>query len=87
MRKLSDAPLQWRYGINLRGLWMASNGRWLRDGAHPDVQYWPTSAQARAWRERHMPTIDDAWATAIGIFQGGIDVTKEVYGIYGPEQI
>jgi hypothetical protein len=33
-----------------------------------------------------MPTIDDAWAEPIGIFKGGKDVTKEVYGINGPEQ-
>jgi hypothetical protein len=79
MRKLSDEPLQWRYGLRMRGLWMASNGRWLRDGSHPDVQHWPTIDQAIAWRERHIPTIDDAWAEAIGIFQGGVDVTAAVH--------
>ena len=78
MRRLDDPPLQWRYGITLRGLWLADNGRWLRDGAHPDVQHWPTMHQARDWRERHMPGVLGAWAEAIGIFRGGVDVTAAV---------
>lgn len=78
MRRLDDPPCEWRYGITLRGLWIADNGRWLRDGAHPDVQHWPTMQQARDWRERHMPDTPDAWAEAIGIFCAGRDVTNEV---------
>jgi hypothetical protein len=35
--------------------------------------------QARAWRERHMPGELGAWAEAIGIFQGGVDVTAAVH--------
>jgi len=80
MRTLDDPPLEWRYGITLRGLWLASNGQWLRDGSHPSVQYWPTVEQARAWRERHMPGELGAWAEAIGIFQGGVNVTAAVHG-------
>jgi|LakMenEpi03Aug12_release.lakeMendotaPanAssembly.Ray.scaffolds.fasta_scaffold636155_2 hypothetical protein len=79
MRRLDDEPLQWRYGITLRGLWLASNGQWVRDGSHPSVQYWPTMEQARAWRERHMPGELGAWAEAIGIFQGGVNVTAAVH--------
>ena len=79
MRRLDDPPMQWRYGIRLRGLWLAANGRWLRDGAHPDVQHWPTMQQARDWRERHMPGELEAWAESIGIFRGGVDVTAAVH--------
>jgi hypothetical protein len=79
MRRLDDPPLEWRYGILLRGLWLASNGQWLRDGTHPDVQHWPTMAQARAWRDRHMPGELEAWAKSIGIFRGGVDVTTAVH--------
>lgn len=78
MRRLDDPPREWRYGITLGGLWLASNGRWLRDGEHPDVQHWPTMQLARDWRERHMPGSVGAWAEAIGIFCAGRDVTKEV---------
>jgi hypothetical protein len=79
MRRLDDPPMEWRYGILLHDLWLASNGQWLRDGSHPDVQHWPTMQQARDWRDRHMPGELEAWAESIGIFRGGVDVTAAVH--------
>lgn len=75
MSSLDDPPLGWRYGVRMRGLWAAQNGTWERDGSHPAVYWWPTMQQARDWHFRHMPDTLDAWAEAIGMFRGGVDVT------------
>jgi hypothetical protein len=71
MSRLDDPPHEWRYGVRLRGLWVAQNGTWERDCSHPAVYWWPTMHQARGWRERHMPDTPDAWPEAMGIFQNG----------------
>jgi hypothetical protein len=79
MRRLDDPPLEWRYGICYRGWWVSSMGGFERDSSHPSVHWWPTLQQAQEWRKRHMPGVLDAWAEAIGIFRGGVNVTAAVH--------
>ena len=75
MARLDDPLTTWRYGVRVRGRWVAQNGTWERDGSHPAVYWWPTIEQARDWRDRHMPDSGDAWAEAIGLFRDGCDIT------------
>jgi|694.fasta_scaffold120433_9 hypothetical protein len=85
MRKLSDEPLVWQYGLHrvVNGVpqWLSVDGDWLPDSNTENLRirrFLSLAAAKRAW-EDEMPHALDAWARSIGIFQGKRDVTEALY--------
>ena len=78
MARLDDPPRVWMYGLRSDYRWLTVDGTFsARNGDDPRVQMFPSLSAALTRRSTIHAGVD-IWPEAIGIFQGGRNVTRQV---------
>lgn len=76
--RLDDPPREWMYGLRSDYRWLTVHGDFsAHSGDDPSVLRFSSLSAAQEHRKSIYSDVD-VWAEAIGIFQAGRNVTREV---------